>query len=488
MESKIKKKKLKQSSIKKQIQTSFLTSNRIKSSESEIVSNYCLNKIILNAFSIIYTNYLENNSIINNYIHSYNYLIFNKTIQSYYFEYDSTNVQKQYNPTIEYIHPPSNCQIDSYSSGMIKIQYDRLYKYLNNNCQEDKKKKSKIRLPKLSELNRKNKTILNTIDEKDNIIAPVENEIIVPQVVTPIEYNMGFFSLADPPKEDSEQDINLLRRMKLYDEEVKEREKKKQFQYKLIKSNVNTIKNGNIQNEIVDGSKITFNSIGEIILIKAPIIKEGSHQLNVKYDIINRDIKENHFKFPNTLEQNMNHNKSKPSSPFFKQVTNHKLKKNDKPNSTIHNIEKYIPIGSNFNSIIPEVGTKIYDHEKFKEGDRNMFIKYGKQSEQDYKKRLLEKSIDYSQSYVIYSNKEKESIDKSRETHNIDYERVSNISSINKETIKNTNTSIKYRQLSNQHNKIHIKNKLYNTIFRYDNDNQSQYNKSNNYSYIIKNK
>ena len=245
----------------------------------------------------------------------------------------------------------------------------------------------------------------------------------------------------------------LLLKKKL-NEEIKEKEKI-EVEKVLIK---------NISNEKKKLNNFTTDINGDIVLIKEIGLEQFEKEftsIQSKYnDIINPELNKNN---DNNEENILNKNKKKGAitkniskKKLIKQEENNENNENNNLNNYMISHQKILPSGSNFRLIHPEIGVKISENMKIKDGGNNYFKKYNKYSIEAFLKILkgnkdkdifneLNKTESEESKIIIEENK-----NKVNKTLNNFHKKIIKSPSAGNIVMKN----IKYNNLSNIINKL----------------------------------
>ena len=143
-------------------------------------------------------------------------------------------------------------------------------------------------------------------------------------------------------------------------------------------------------------NNFTTDINGDIVLIKEIGLEQFEKEftsIQSKYnDIINPELNKNN---DNNEENILNKNKKKGAitkniskKKLIKQEENNENNENNNLNNYMISHQKILPSGSNFRLIHPEIGVKISENMKIKDGGNNYFKKYNKYSIEAFLKIL----------------------------------------------------------------------------------------------------
>ena len=267
----------------------------------------------------------------------------------------------------------------------------------------------------------------------------------------------------------------------------KEKEKKKQLSKELeIKFKISK-KNS----QILDASKFTFDSNGNIFPFKKYYLnnnsKEFFHPNNTIKTLYIKEAKENAF-FKTPLKENDNiiiHSPNSRKTVNYEKENNYKLDGNYlfRKISPEKIGNKIIPSGNNYNLILPNVGVNIkYPNKKEKKGMKDFSEYFKKYTLDDYEKMLNEyvpkkNTIFFSSSFAVNNNNNNDNINSLNNNNNNDNinslnnnnNNNDNINSLNNNNNNNNNTS------NNNNNIVNNNKKSLNKLnFNYYNDSFNQ--------------
>ena len=339
--------------------------------ESEIISNYIIEKLISLSINKVFTNQVFNKERFSNYLFKYCRRVIDSIIKIKYMNYDIDDLYKN-NNTWNDVFEPEKIKKDVDLSNFIFINEQN-----NNN--------NTIR--EFIELHRKSNCRSNTRISKSSIISQNNkqriNEYEIKKEKKYIKLNLPSYKIIDLENKKESSEIKLLRAKLL---ELKEKQKKinENLENKNIKGNKKLKKLNPI-----DSNKYTFDSNGNIILLK----KINEQQLKKEFNTVNsnnkliENITQNEDEFYSYNIKNKDkikvetvsakifpkNNKTKIPKKTL-QIFQNLIKTKIKPVKQIEGPIKSIcpPSGDNFEIFEPQIGVNIkYKDNREKKGSLN---------------------------------------------------------------------------------------------------------------------
>ena len=339
-------------------------------SESEIISKYIFEKLISLTINKVYTNKIFSKGNFSNYLFKYCRRIIDPIIKVNYINYDIDDLYKK-NNTWNNVLEPGKIMKDVNLSNLILMNEQNNYNKTIKECIESNHKstfRSNTGKSKSSIISKNNKHTINDYDSKK------EKKLI--------KLNLPSYKIIDLDKNNEPSEIKLLRE-KI---ELELKEKKKKINESL-ENKLNKINKKLIKLNPIDSTKFTFDSNGNIILLKKinyQKLQKEFNSVNSKNTFIENIIpNEDEFYSYNiknkdkikveTVSAKIFPNEQKFSKKNM-QIFQNFIKTKIKPVKQIEGRIKSIcpPSGDNFELFEPHVGVNIrYKDNREKKGSVN---------------------------------------------------------------------------------------------------------------------
>ena len=185
------------------------------------------------------------------------------------------------------------------------------------------------------------------------------------------------------------EDIYELRREREEEKAKREKEiREKLFAEKMAAKAASNNDKNKQKEKLFDFKKLTFDSNGNIISFKPLKVDK----LQKEFTILKNNVKT--YNSPSSSKKKQNNNNEPPvkrKSIVIKNVINpNELFEQKKKLDEKDKNEKIIPGGSSFNIMIPQVGVKITENKKTKQGNKDFSKFFNKTSNKDFEKLLNE--------------------------------------------------------------------------------------------------